>query len=225
MSEAADFTIGAVVNCEDGKCGELQRVVIDSDTDDITHLVVGPNHEKSMGRLVPVQLIESTNLQEIRLRCTLAQFESLDPAEVVEVRTGLRVDLESQPASLRTMGRLGAGAMDPDGLGDPNAEGPGLVPARRGVDEDNIPDGEGEVRRGQPVHASDGPIGHVSGLLADSDDGHVSDILLAEGHLWGEKEVAIPITAVKFVVDDGVHLNLTKHEVGDLPPVDPSRIE
>jgi hypothetical protein len=42
-------------------------------------------------------------------------------------------------------------------------------------------------------------------------------VLLAEGHLWGRKEVAIPVTAVTRV-DQGIRLNLTKEQVGDLPP-------
>ena len=44
-------------------------------------------------------------------------------------------------------------------------------------------------------------------------------MLLQEGHLWGLKEVAIPINAVTSV-DGGIRLNITKQEVQDLPPVD-----
>jgi len=44
-------------------------------------------------------------------------------------------------------------------------------------------------------------------------------VLLQEGHLWGRKEVAIPISAVAGV-EDGIRLSLTKQEVQDLPPVD-----
>ncbi len=29
-----------------------------------------------------------------------------------------------------------------------------------------------------------------------------------------------PVAAVKEVADDGIHLNITKQEVGDLPPVE-----
>jgi hypothetical protein len=50
-------------------------------------------------------------------------------------------------------------------------------------------------------------------------DHHVTHVLLQEGHLWGRKEVAIPISAVTRV-DDGIQLNITKQEVQDLPPVD-----
>jgi hypothetical protein len=44
-------------------------------------------------------------------------------------------------------------------------------------------------------------------------------VLLQEGHLWGRKDVAIPIGAVTGV-DDGIQLSITKDEVQDLPAVD-----
>jgi hypothetical protein len=47
----------------------------------------------------------------------------------------------------------------------------------------------------------------------------MTHVLLDEGHLWGQKRVAIPISAVTGV-EDGVRLSLTKHEVRDLPAVD-----
>ena len=47
----------------------------------------------------------------------------------------------------------------------------------------------------------------------------MTHVLLQEGHLWGRKEVAIPITAVART-DDGIRLSITKDEVRDLPPVD-----
>jgi len=44
----------------------------------------------------------------------------------------------------------------------------------------------------------------------------VTHVLLREGHLWGRKEVAIPIDAVASL-DDGVQLSFTKKQVEDLP--------
>jgi hypothetical protein len=44
-------------------------------------------------------------------------------------------------------------------------------------------------------------------------------VLLQEGHLWGRKEVAIPIGAVAGT-SDGIKLTITKQEVQDLPAVD-----
>ena len=87
------------------------------------------------------------------------------------------------------------------------------------ITRDRVPLGDVEVRRGQHVHASDGSIGRVQGLVVDPTDHHVTHVLLDEGHFWGKKEVAIPIGAVTDVTD-GVRLSLTKDEVADLPPVE-----
>ena len=85
--------------------------------------------------------------------------------------------------------------------------------------EDVIPVGETEVGPGEPVHAVDGEIGRVQGFLVDPGDHRVSHVLLQEGHLWGHKEVAIPVSAVTGV-EDGIRLNITKQQVENLPPVD-----
>ena len=88
------------------------------------------------------------------------------------------------------------------------------------VTYDAVPLDEVEVRRGEHVHATDGRIGRVQGLAIDPDSHHVTHVLLQEGHLWGRKEVAIPIGAVTEVDADGIRLNITKRQVQDLPPVD-----
>ena len=62
--------------------------------------------------------------------------------------------------------------------------------------QDVVPLGEADVDRGDPVHALDGEIGRVQGLLVDPDDHRVTHVLLQEGHLWGRKKVSIPVSAV-----------------------------
>jgi len=74
------------------------------------------------------------------------------------------------------------------------------------------------VGPGEPVHAVDGEIGRVQGFLVSPADDRVTHVLLQEGHRWGRKKVAIPISAVTGV-DAGIRLNLTKEQVGELPPV------
>ena len=93
------------------------------------------------------------------------------------------------------------------------------VPGPQVITNDRVPMGEVEVRRGEHVFATDGAIGRVQRLVVHPGDHCVTHVLLDEGHLWGQKRVAIPISAVKDV-DDGVRLNLTKDEVRDLPAVE-----
>jgi sporulation protein YlmC with PRC-barrel domain len=214
MAAMAQFTIGADASCTDGECGQVQRVVVDPVAEAVTHLVVAPKHREEQGRLVPLDLVDAT-AGEIRLACTLEQFENLAPAEKVQFIDGTG-DFAGYTASqvgywpLYGLG-IGPGA----GVGPYLAEGVPPVTIVR----DTVPLGEVDIRRGEPVHATDGDIGRVQGLVIDRDSRHVTHVLLQEGHLWGRKEVAIPIGAVASTTD-GIELTITKQDVQDLPPVD-----
>jgi sporulation protein YlmC with PRC-barrel domain len=70
---------------------------------------------------------------------------------------------------------------------------------------------------------TDGEIGKVQGLVVYPRDQHITHLLLETGHFWSPKHLAIPIQAVlKVDADHGIQLNLSKHEVGELPPVEPT---
>ncbi|MGH7692603.1 MAG: PRC-barrel domain-containing protein [Candidatus Dormibacteria bacterium] len=192
----------------------------------LTHLVVEPKHGGATGRLVPLDLVEST-AKQIQLRCTLAQFEALEEAEETRFLPGASGQWgygQGQMMSLPYfalgplgMGMGGMGMAGLGGMGMGGVGGMGMGP--QAVTTDRIPVGEVEVRRGDHVHARDGAIGRVQGLVIDAADHQVTHVLLDEGHLWGEKQVSIPISAVTGV-DDGVHLSLTKDQVRDLPSVE-----
>ncbi len=215
MSESGDFTIGSDVRCSDGTCGELTRVVIDPVARALTHLVVEPRHGRGMGRLVPVGLVESA-AAEIRLRCTTAEFEALEEAEETQFLPGADGNWDYEQEQMLSWPYYGV-AMGV-GMGSMGMGTAGYVRTEpQTVTHDRVPAGEVEVRRGEHVHATDGAIGRVQGLVVDPGDHHVTHVLLDEGHLWGKKRVAIPIGAVTGT-SDGVWLSLTKDEVGDLPP-------
>src|SRR5262249_18029204 len=77
MGGEPQFTIGARASCADGHCGEVRRIVFDPANDTVTHLVIQPGRHKEAARLVPVELVETTD-GEIRLRCTRAEFDQLE---------------------------------------------------------------------------------------------------------------------------------------------------
>jgi len=215
MSETAEFTIGSEVTACDGVCGELRRVVVNPVARALTHLVVEPKHRQGTGHLVPIDLVDSTT-GGIHLRCTTSEFQALEDAEETQFLPGAGGEWgygQDQMLSYPYFALGGAGmGMGGMGMGGMNS---GPLP----IVSDRVPTGEVEVRRGEHVHASDGTIGKVQGLVIDASDNHVTHVLLDEGHLWGKKRVAIPISAVTSV-DHGVQLSLSKDEVRDLPSVD-----
>lgn len=207
MEATTQFTIGADARCTDGDCGEVTRVVVDPLTEEVTHLVVEPSHQQGLGRLVPLSLVDATT-GVVRLGCTLAEFAKLDSAE--ETQFLLR------PAGFGAYGPQQMLSWPYYGLGMGGIAG---VPASVAVTHDTVPLGEVTVRRGEQVHATDGDIGRVQGLIIDRGSRHVTHVLLQEGHLWGRKDVAIPIGAVASTAD-GIQLKITKNAVQDLPAVD-----
>jgi sporulation protein YlmC with PRC-barrel domain len=205
MTEATQFTIGADVTCTDGNCGAVSKVVVDPVSQTVTHLLVEPKHRAGLGRLVPLDLVDAS-ADEVRLRCTMAEFESLPVAEEIEFLpgSGYAGYTAGQSMSWPYYNAVG-------GVGPGNT-----TPA---ISHDTLPLGEVAVRRGEPVHALDGEIGRVQGLVIQPENHHVTHVLLQEGHIWGRKEVAIPISAVSGI-ENGIRLTLTKQEVEDLPSVD-----
>jgi hypothetical protein len=190
MAGELQLTMGARASCTDGHCGEVRSLIVDPSTETVTHLVIQPGHRHKPARLVPTDLIETTT-GEVRLRCTIGEFENLDPAEEADMVAG---------------------------PGLPGGSSRGIDEPTRIVVQDLVPVGETEVSLGHPVHALDGEIGQVRGFLVDPGDHRVTHVLLREGHLWGRKEVAIPVSAMTGI-EAGIRLNLTQEQVGKLPPL------
>lgn len=211
MAEVTGLTIGAEASCSDGLCGKVSRLVIDPVARTITHLVIEPRDRREPGRLVPLNLVDAA-AAGIRLRCTIAEFGELDLAEETDLVDGAAGYAQAESVG----GYGGAGSMGVGGSAAGLGIGMGLSNRAQTVTHDVVPLGETELRRGEHVHALDGEIGQVRGFLVDPGDHHVTHVLLQEGHLWGRKNVTIPISAVTRV-DDGIRLNLTKKQVEDLP--------
>jgi sporulation protein YlmC with PRC-barrel domain len=214
MSPAAEFDIGCEVACSDGVCGVLSRVVVDPVAEAVTHLVVDPRHGRAEGHLVPISYVTSA-AERIELNCTRAQLAEFEYAEETDFLPAPRdvIGYGSKDALVLPLWSLHMGAYGP--ASRPLMSG---VPRPEVKTHDCVPLGEVDVRRGEAVHATDGEIGHVEGLVIRPDDHHVTHILLQEGHLWGEKRVAIPISAVTRV-GEAITLTLSKDQVRDLPPV------
>ena len=78
------------------------------------------------------------------------------------------------------------------------------------VDEEQIPPGELAVYRGARVEATDGKVDTLGEFLVNPLTGHISRLILMEGHLWGKKEVSIPVSAIDRIEEDTVYLKLEK---------------
>jgi sporulation protein YlmC with PRC-barrel domain len=211
--------LGSPVNCTDGPFGELADVVIDPTKRRVTHLVVEPHGDHGKAKLVPIELADTDQGESsaISVRCSLEEAGKL---KAVEEYAYLRL---GDSPELEPGWDIGIESV----LAEPYygyAGGPGYETVPAGYDShvsmtyDRVPKGEVEIRRASEVASSDGhSLGKVDGFLVDDD--HITHFVLERGHLWGKREVTIPISAVASVYTDAVTLTLTKDEVGDLPSV------
>jgi hypothetical protein len=208
MTSATRFTIGADVECTDGICGQVSRVVVEPTACAATHLLVEPKHRRGLGRLVPLELVDSTG-RRVRLNCSRAEFERLDLGEETHQLLGNSADADYGPGHAVSWPQFGLGV----GGG---VVGFGTENVPQVVTEDKIPSGEVAIRRCERVHATDGDIGRVEGVVIDATDHHVTHILLVEGPPWVRRRVAIPIEMIRDV-DHGIRLRITKGDVRGLP--------
>jgi hypothetical protein len=212
MKDTVEFLIGAEVRCEGRECGTVAFVVVDPVARRLTHLVLDPD-PPGVSRLVPVKLAQ-LRPGRIDLTCSEAELAALEPAVQDHFLSDSQNDWGYRSDQVLAWPFFG---LAPGGTGITHMEPP-MVPEPE--PEYRLPPGDVPIHRGEHVRAADGSIGKVRGLAVDRGDGRVTHVLLDEGHLWGRKLVAIPITAVSGVDDDGVQVRLTKEQIRDLPPID-----
>jgi sporulation protein YlmC with PRC-barrel domain len=207
MTTTEQFTIGAEVSCTDGPCGQVRSVVVDPLAKVVTHLVIEAEHRQGLGRLVPLDIVE-VNEAGVALRCDVAAFEKFELAEENQFLPGSVGYATYGPGQSYSWPFFALGT----GIG-------GAGNLAQAVTYDTLPLGEVAIHRDERVHATDGEIGRVQGLVIEPVQHHVTHVLLQEGHFWGKKDVAIPISAVARI-EGGIAVNLTKAQVQDLPEID-----
>jgi sporulation protein YlmC with PRC-barrel domain len=220
MARDMPFRIGADASCSDGACGQVSRIIVNPVAREVTQLVIEQKHRNASGRLVPIDLVDATTGQ-IRLQCSLAEFQAFPPAQVTEVVP----DLDPTGPHNRRSGAgliilpVSGGAFGMTG-GARRDQGTGRSKPPEEVTVDSVPFGEVAIRPELTVSATDGEIGQVQGLVVEPGGRQITHVLLREGSAWGRKEVAVPIGAVTKIGTLVIHLSLTKHQVKDLPPAD-----
>lgn len=194
-----DIPMDVEVFCTDGKCGRSAGVVLKPKTEEVTHLIVKEKDAPHEEILVPVEAVGATTPDSINLSLTrdmVDKQQRLMETEYVEVN----------------IPRYAGGVYSLAPYSYAESE---ILPVRR----ESVPGGELAVRRGARVNATDGQVGHVDEFLVDPESERVTHLVLQEGHLWGKKDVSIPVSEIERIGDNTVHLKIDKRAIGALPAV------
>jgi sporulation protein YlmC with PRC-barrel domain len=193
-----ELSPNAEIYCSDGPVGRVIYILVNHIKNEITHLVLREDAPPHMERLVPLDRVSQSSIDKINVDCTRAEINKLEPFNFVEF-----IDVQDFSAG-------------------PNyIFWPFVTPGTHWVSLEGkqIPHNELAFRRGAMVEATDGRVGKVGEFLVDPKSGHITHIVLREGHLWGTREVSIPISAVAHVGEEHVYLNLDQETIEKLPEI------
>jgi sporulation protein YlmC with PRC-barrel domain len=164
-------------------------------------------------RLVPLDKIIATTPKSIQLDCTkeeLSAMEKFTEIHYIDAHSGEYASFGLPPEHY--FDEFDPYLMLPFVYGE--AE---LYPFA--VESERIPPGEMAIRRGADVEATDGHVGRVEEFVIAPTDGHITHLVVREGHLWNKKELTLPIIAIATMEEDLVRLELNKKALESFPAI------
>src|SRR5262249_17297522 len=219
-----ELHIGVAVTGSDGRrLGTLQRIVVERDNYQVSHLVVDPGllesgnllapggWERPRARILPVSLVVEAASQHLVLSCDEAAFRLLPLFEQ-------EAYVEASPPS-------GGGFR----LGElvnyiASVAGVGAAPYEPSTEEItfNEPAGSAEIAEGTPVWRREphDEIGTVERLLVDEHSGRLSALVVRRKG-FGHHAVLLPLAAITELADGIVHVALSNEELDTLEPYQP----
>ncbi len=223
------FQHGMDIISKDGKTvGHLDRVVLDPETLEVTHLIVRKGLLLTHDRVVPISRVAEAGdkAEKIKLVVTAEQVETLpelDETVYVPIEEADRKRVNDVHPSVAAMpsfywypAQYGIGAA---GLG--TGPVPLVPPDYVAETKRNIPQDTVALKVGAKVMDSQGQhVGDVEELLMDEQSEKVTSFVLSQGTFFKERK-RVPVLWVDIVTDDEVHLNTRADRIRTLPTVEP----
>ncbi|MBI1276665.1 MAG: DUF2171 domain-containing protein [Anaerolineaceae bacterium] len=214
-----EFKQGTKVTSYDGKdVGSVDRVVLNPNTKEVTHIVVRKGFLFTEDKIVPINVIATANDQTVTLRQDAGKLDDLPPFEETHY-IGLgeeEAESAAYPAGLAepyywyapTAGWMGY----PD-YGDRYA----YPPPYPTETVQNIPANTIALREGAAVVSADGKhVGSVKRIFINSANDHATHFLLSEGLFFKEQKL-IPFGWIHDIQEDEVQLNVGSSVLKEVP--------
>lgn len=209
-----EFNRGGEVFSDLGeKIGTLDRVVLDPDTQDVTHIVVKKGLLITTDKLIPVSLIEESVKDKIRLSRNAEDLELFPDFEVTHFIPIHSEDREQQEKSLFWYPPLLAWKQSGGYLGYP-------MPTYVERKVQNIAPDLVALEEGAKVISKDGKhVGDIESIQTDPEIQRATHIVVTSGLLFRERRL-IPTTWLMAVSEDEVQLSVSSDLLERLPEYD-----
>ncbi len=202
-----DVPLNAEVSCSDGTCGRSTVIVVDPRTQQVTHFVVVDDHT---AYLVPIGAIADSSTSHIRLSWSIAELLQAEPFT-------REVPADEEHIEMMRNAKGGSPVFGPytkeDAAHMVNALGDATM------EEEQLPPDEIGIHQNARVEATDGTVGEVAEFIVDAQTNKISHLVLRKGHLWGTRDVWVPVDEIDHIEDDIVYLKLNRRAVDQLPAV------
>ena len=195
-----EIPLNVDVTCDDGLCGRSTYVVVNPLNRQVTHVVVREAWFPHTEYIVPLAWVTASNADGIRLNCARGDLVTQDPFLDVEYVRGDLPEYDYEDDQV---------VMWPYALSDEDAPTSFMV--------QHLPPNALALRRGAHVIAADGQVGRLDEFVIDPESGRISHLVLREGHLWGQRDVTIPVSEIAAVEEQQVRLKLTRKQIEALP--------
>ena len=195
-----DMHLNAHVECLDGRIGRLENIILNPKTEKVTYLVVRGNDLQNTERLVPERLVKDTSHDTVFLSISKKKFEGMKNF-IQEEYIPSNITLYMAEQAGWDMG----------------------TPAAVFVEHEAVPAGGLIVHKGAKVFATDGHAGKVDDFLVEKKTGRITHLILLEGHLWGKKDISVPVNQIDRYEDGNIYLKIDKSGVEALPVIDMKR--
>ncbi len=192
-----DMHLNAHVECLDGRIGRLENIILNPKTERVTYLVVRGNDLQNTERLVPERLVKEASHDTVFLSISKEKFEGMKNF-IQEEYIPSNITLYMAEQAGWDMG----------------------TPASVFVEHEAVPAGGLIVHKGAKIFATDGHAGKVDDFLVEKKTGRITHIILLEGHLWGKKDISVPVNQIDRYEDGNIYLKIDKSGVEALPVID-----
>lgn len=199
--------------------GSLERVVVDSATREVTHVVVRKGSLFTLNKeekVVPIGFVTEALDDLVLLSAEAGDAEQLPPFEQQQIvdEAGKATDAPAVPPQPMFMpGYPSAGILVPP------------EPAERFYTETvrNIPEGTVAMKEGAKVLTAEGKsVGKVERVLAEPEADRLTHLVVATGTFGTESKV-VPVDMVRTIDEDEVHLSVEKDALDKLSPSMPQK--
>ena len=209
-----EIPLDAMVVCVDGECGKSSHIIIERNSQKVTHFVVKTdNFLESHRYLVSTDYVVRTTPESMALNCTKEELAAMPP--FTEMRFLNPITNQYEPLANFSDEAIASRSThlmwsDPSMLTDTGVDIFSIP-----IEEELIPAGEIAIHRGASVEATDGHIGRIEEFLVDPNR-HLTHLVLQKGHLWHKKELTLPISAIAKMDEEYIYLNIDKATVKSL---------